>query len=569
VNKEGAVLFSALAKRNSPPKKIMSTMFRCFGTMCLKNLKSVARKESPNVNSNKKYFILVLILFGSVFLFSQNRKIDSLLRVLRTQPNDTNRIFTLNALSWEIKNNNPDSSLVVAGEALKLAGEFFEKGKGKEKTTGRRGMANVYLNSGWYNYMLGDFRNGLKNTGKALAIYTEINNRTGEAKAYGNMGSIFYNQGDYLQALDNFFKSLKINESLLNSADKKTIFQVKSRIANDLGNIGNVYYSEGEMEKSLEFYFKALKIDSAVSNDVGVARHLGNIGSVYCDLGDITKSLEFDFRSLKTKEKAGYKNGIAKQLLNIGINYRLRGDSAIEKGNILYANTNGYEKANEYFDKGLKIAEEVGDKNVIAAVFSGRGLVQLKLKKHKEAEQFLLKALAIDTVIGSMEGIKTENQTLSTLYSETGQFEKAFYHYKVFTRAKDSLFNEEKNKEITRKEMKYEFEKKEAETKAAQEKKSEADEVEKRKQKMILYIISTGLIIVLLLAAIIFRSLKLNQKKNKIITEQKKLVEKQKDLVEEKQKEILDSIRYAKRIQTALIASEKYIERNLSKLQRK
>ena len=37
-------------------------------------------------------------------------------------------------------------------------------------------------------------------------------------------------------------------------------------------------------------------------------------------------------------------------------------------------------------------------------------------------------------------------------------------------------------------------------------------------------------------------------------------------MIEEKQKEILDSIHYAKRIQTALLTSEKYIERNLNKL---
>ncbi len=39
--------------------------------------------------------------------------------------------------------------------------------------------------------------------------------------------------------------------------------------------------------------------------------------------------------------------------------------------------------------------------------------------------------------------------------------------------------------------------------------------------------------------------------------------------VDEKQKEILDSIHYAKRIQTALITSEKYIEKNLNKLNNK
>jgi hypothetical protein len=42
-------------------------------------------------------------------------------------------------------------------------------------------------------------------------------------------------------------------------------------------------------------------------------------------------------------------------------------------------------------------------------------------------------------------------------------------------------------------------------------------------------------------------------------------LQEQKELVEEKNKDILDSIRYAKRIQDSLLPSEKYLERNLSK----
>lgn len=42
-------------------------------------------------------------------------------------------------------------------------------------------------------------------------------------------------------------------------------------------------------------------------------------------------------------------------------------------------------------------------------------------------------------------------------------------------------------------------------------------------------------------------------------------IERKKELVEKKNKEILDSIQYAKRIQQALLPSEKYIERNLRK----
>jgi hypothetical protein len=54
-------------------------------------------------------------------------------------------------------------------------------------------------------------------------------------------------------------------------------------------------------------------------------------------------------------------------------------------------------------------------------------------------------------------------------------------------------------------------------------------------------------------------------KRFKIIESQKLLIEKQKEIVEEKQKEILDSIRYAKRIQSALLPADKYVERILTK----
>ena len=62
------------------------------------------------------------------------------------------------------------------------------------------------------------------------------------------------------------------------------------------------------------------------------------------------------------------------------------------------------------------------------------------------------------------------------------------------------------------------------------------------------------------------RSLRINQKKNRSIRLQKEAVERQKHLVEEKQKEVIDSITYAKRIQRALITSERYIEKSINKL---
>jgi hypothetical protein len=48
--------------------------------------------------------------------------------------------------------------------------------------------------------------------------------------------------------------------------------------------------------------------------------------------------------------------------------------------------------------------------------------------------------------------------------------------------------------------------------------------------------------------------------------ERSDLIELQRALLEEKQKEILDSIRYAKRIQNSLLPTDLYIHRNLKRL---
>ena len=110
--------------------------------------------------------------------------------------------------------------------------------------------------------------------------------------------------------------------------------------------------------------------------------------------------------------------------------------------------------------------------------------------------------------------------------------------------------------------MQYEFDKKETQIKAEQEKKDAILMAEKKRQQVILYSVIGGLGIVLLFALFIYRSLMQIRKKNIEITEQK-------GVIEEKQKEILDSIRYAARIQRCILPTEKYISQNLARLKAK
>ena len=72
-----------------------------------------------------------------------------------------------------------------------------------------------------------------------------------------------------------------------------------------------------------------------------------------------------------------------------------------------------------------------------------------------------------------------------------------------------------------------------------------------------IFIIVTCLMIVI--AFFIFRGFRQKHKMNLALEEKNQIIE-------EQQREVLDSIHYAKRIQQSLLATEKYIHRNIERL---
>ena len=116
----------------------------------------------------------------------------------------------------------------------------------------------------------------------------------------------------------------------------------------------------------------------------------------------------------------------------------------------------------------------------------------------------------------------------------------------------DSIVNEKNVRELTKMELTYEYDKKEAVIKEQQEKERVVSEEKNRRQQIVIWSVAFGLLLVIIFAAFVFRSLKTARV--------------QKIIIEEKQKEIVDSINYARRIQFSLMASEKYIANSLKRL---
>jgi tetratricopeptide (TPR) repeat protein len=468
--------------------------------------------------------VLLTILFlspppwgGWEGLYSQNKE-DSLLSVLKNQREDSNKALTLNDLAWNAINySDYAGSKEYSTQALQLSEKLsFKKGKFKALNT----LGVTFKRLGNYpealNYYLG-----------SLKMAQEMNDQKNIGTCYNNMGILYGEQGNFNEALKNHFASLEIKRQLGD----------KFGVATAYNNIGLVYYDKiikgGELSKkqdsllglTLKYQQLSLKMMTELKNKKGIAMLYNNLGNAYM--------LEARNSGDNAKQDTLLKKALANHLAS------------------------------------LKIKEEMSNKQGIVSSYINIGNVFSIMKQFDKAHQNLQKALQLSIEIGEKDEIKDSYLSLMQVDTATKNYRAAFEDYKQFILYRDSLENESNTKKIVQSQMQFEFDKKESETKAQQEKKDLVSAEEKRKQQLILWFTVSGLLIIAVLAIIILRSLVMNKKKNRIINLQKQQVERQKHMAEEKQKEVLDSIHYARRIQLSLLTSEKYIGRKLKELSRR
>ncbi len=473
-----------------------------------------------------QYFLFGLIgCFCHLTMPAQNRNIDSLLTLLKTDKLDTNKVKHLCQLTHECElSGEYQKGLSHGNAALELAYKLnFKKGIAQADNN----LGNIYLTRACYTKALDFYL-------EALKYDEQIKNKTGITTRLSNIGIVYMEEANYPKALDYYFKALKIAEELCN----KKLIEICQ------GNIGVVYQNQALFPRALEYYFKALAAAKEIKDDINITRWLGNIGVVYSTQENYSKSLEYYFKALKMAEELKNKILIAIDVGNIGVAYN---------------GQKNYSNAIMWYFKALKMREEIGAKNLVAATLGNIGSLYIATGKFKEAEQYIKRAISINENIGELKQLMDDQEFLSHLYDTIGQPKLALIHFKKATALKDTIYSQENKKQLIQKEMNYEFDKKETAAKAEQDKKDAVTAQEKQKQKIIIYSVSVSLFLTALLALFVFRGYNQKQKDNVIITSQKTEVEKQRELLEKKNTEITDSINYAKRIQQAKLPKKEEI----------
>ncbi|MGZ3863001.1 MAG: tetratricopeptide repeat protein [Bacteroidia bacterium] len=355
-----------------------------------------------------------------------------------------------------------------------------------------------------------------------------------KGNALNNMGYHAQTVGDNKGAIDLYSQALTLREKA----------GYKEGIANSLNNLGYVFDDLGDLEKAEEYYRRALKIREQTGEKTGIVNTLNNLGTLYYEKKEFKKAETYFDQALKIAKEAGFRKGIGSALNNLGNIYSEYGDNR---------------KALQYQEAALKYKEEILDAKGLCGTYLNFANIYDDLNESEKVEEYALKALAIAQENGLPQSIRDACWVLFRHYKRSGQFEKALNNYQTYIRMRDSVNNEVVRKASLKQQFKYEFDRKEAALKAEHEKEQALAASESKRQRLFLFFVGALALAVTAVALIIMRSLRITQK-------QKRIIEKQKQMVEEKQKEILDSIHYAKRIQKALLPSEKFISRNIKEL---
>lgn len=428
--------------------------------------------------------------------------------------------------------NEFESSEKILNETLQLSNSINDK----------NGLAGTYYLLGSIYSDKGFYTKSKELLLKSITIRKEINDELGLAACYSFLGLTYAHLGDYMLGIEYIQKSITIREK---THDKRGL-------ANSYLCLYKIYIDIGESDKALASELKSLEICEEINDLQCVSGRLTNLGKIYQNKGDFKKALSYHFLALAISKQINIRNRIADVHENIARNYN---------------ETKRYSDALKHIDSCKTIRKIIGDEEGLVSSTLVLSQINYNQNNIKEAIINGTEALSASLKLKLPYLIKDAHQVLSNAYNKEHNPDKSLFHYKHYILLRDSLYNIDKTKEIVRKELEFNFNKKQELQKLAVAKKLAETDAESKKQKTIIIFFVLGIIVLsfLLLFGIWQYRLKIKSEKklqymnsdlnlkNFQLKENSLLIETQHNTIHQKNKEITDSIRYAHKIQTAMM----------------
>lgn len=388
--------------------------------------------------------------------------LDSLLKVLTTSKDDTNKVLLYINIGQQYESND-----------IEQAKDFYKKAKQlSEKINYKLGVIKYIAN---YTFILNQqekYDSSILLNKQAVALAKEIGNQEYLAKSTFNLGSSYRYAG--------------INDTAI------------------------TYYEEGK-----KLFGSSDEWIQAQSNDI--------LQVLYSDLGQYDRAIELGEKALAFFRKAGSPNPLAVTLMNLGVSYSSKSlfDKAIPlfnealqiskqvnnqqvESNIMlnlaniYMQKNDYGKIKPYFEKTIELSRLLSNQENIAIALRGLSVYYLFKDDLPKAKQYIDSALAITSVLGAKMQHRKNLETKSSILYAMHDMVNAEKCLQQSTAVGDSLMGDKIQELSVQYEKKYESEKKDNQIKLQQ--------VDLKRKNVMNYILIFGSAALLCIVFLLYRN---------------------------------------------------------------
>jgi serine phosphatase RsbU (regulator of sigma subunit)/uncharacterized protein HemY len=417
-----------------------------------------------------------------------------------------------------------DTARIYYKEAIAISKEINDKAK----------IARCLSSMGDMYYIDSDLDNGLKCLQEAMEISKSIKDKDRVLFCASVMGSLYISKGDFKSSLDNLNLAYNIATEL---KDKLKMGEVSR-------NLAFLYRTQFESKKAIEYLSRGI----AFFEEIGARR---NIASAYHMLGEIYHDEKDTVKSMQCYVKS--------RDLSIELNNKKQLENVLSSIGSLYYDRKNYKLAEDCFVESLRMSEEIGDLANMSYCLKCMTDLYLSQGNFSKSKGFAERTASVAKESEIIFEMMDAQNVLYRVYDTLNMPAKALIAFKEYTKLKDSTTNENQIKKFAAAEYAGKEERLKAEQSAKEkvlnaEKQMKEEEIKRQKTTRNFFIV--GFVLLGALAFVIYRSLQQNRKDKAIIQEQKKIVE-------EKQKEMTDSITYAKRLQEAILPSAELIRNYL------
>ena len=173
---------------------------------------------------------------------------------------DTAFINNLNAVSFDLLKENPDTAAVLARKAIELS----------TPVNYLQGLGDGYIRLGIIAKDEGDYQQAITDYKKSLFYRLQIGDQDLIARVYNNIGMVFSKMAEYDSASFYLMKALKAAETL----------KLKSAQAMYSMNLGIAYEKNRDFDLALQFNQQARKLYQEESDSTGILKCLINEGGI-------------------------------------------------------------------------------------------------------------------------------------------------------------------------------------------------------------------------------------------------------------------------------------------------